>query len=86
MSKLPKVLVFDLDGCLWEPEMYELLYGTGGAPFHTEENGNLTDKSGNCIELIGDVRDIMYELKTNPKWTHTKVAIASKVKNSHNTM
>ena len=79
MSKLPKVLVFDLDGCLWEPEMYELLYGTGGAPFHIEKDGNLTDKCGNHITLIGDVRDIMYELKTNPKWTNTKVAIASKV-------
>ena len=32
---LPKVIVFDLDGCLWRPEMYELLYFSGGfgAPF-----------------------------------------------------
>ena len=31
MTALPKVIVFDLDGCVWDPEMYEL-WG-GGAPF-----------------------------------------------------
>ncbi len=78
MSNIPKALVFDLDGCLWEPEMYELLYGSGGAPFTLRPDGDLTDNHGNHIKLIGDVRDIMYELKTNPKWQDTKVAIASK--------
>ena len=29
---LPKVLAFDLDGCVWDPEMHEL-WGRGGAPF-----------------------------------------------------
>ena len=31
MARLPKALVFDLDGCCWDPEMYEL-WG-GGSPF-----------------------------------------------------
>ena len=31
MTALPKVIVFDLDGCVWDPEMYQL-WG-GGAPF-----------------------------------------------------
>ena len=31
MSRLPKAFVFDLDGCCWDPEMYEL-WG-GGSPF-----------------------------------------------------
>ena len=30
-SRLPKAFVFDLDGCCWDPEMYEL-WG-GGSPF-----------------------------------------------------
>ena len=30
-TRLPKALVFDLDGCCWDPEMYEL-WG-GGSPF-----------------------------------------------------
>lgn len=75
---VPKVLVFDLDGCLWEPEMYELLYGSGGAPFSLRSDGDLKDRSGNHIQLIGDVRQIMHELKTDPKWKDTKIAIASK--------
>jgi hypothetical protein len=25
MSQIPKVFVFDLDGCVWEPEMYQHL-------------------------------------------------------------
>ena len=29
---VPKLMVFDLDGCLWDPEMYELI-GCGGSPF-----------------------------------------------------
>ena len=32
----PKAVVFDLDGCVWRPEMYEL-WG-GGAPF--KDNGD----------------------------------------------
>ena len=78
LQKLPKVLVFDLDGCLWEPEMYELLYGTGGAPFKPRPDGDLIDRSGNIITLLGNTRDIMYELKSDGKWKDTKVAIASK--------
>ena len=62
-----------------DPEMYELLYGTGGSPFNPTPDGNVKDKSGNIVALIGDVREIMYELKTDPKWVNTKVAIASKV-------
>ena len=30
--RLPKILVFDLDGCTWWPEMYHL-WGGGGSPF-----------------------------------------------------
>ena len=58
MTTLPKLLVFDLDGCLWEPEMYELY---GGSPFTLRPNdGDLTDRNGTHIELIGDVRQIMH--------------------------
>jgi len=75
---VPKLMVFDLDGCLWDPEMYELI-GCGGSPFTLRpEDGNLVDKSGNLTELIGDVRKIMHELKCDPKWSDTLVAIASK--------
>ncbi len=73
---LPRVLVFDLDGCLWDPEMYEL-WGSGGSPFKVLKNGNLRDRSGTEVRLLGDVRSILHELKTDPKWKDTVMAVAS---------
>ena len=62
---LPRAVVFDLDGCVWDPEMYQL-WG-GGAPFTVQPSGNLKDRAGVEVHLLGAVRDIMYELKTDPK-------------------
>ena len=75
-TPLPRALVFDLDGCLWAPEMYEL-WGRGGAPFTLTKNGNLKDRGGEEIELLGDVRNIMLELKTDEKWKDTVIGVAS---------
>ena len=80
MARLPKAFVFDLDGCCWDPEMYEL-WG-GGSPFKENkvtgailyqlvkkyhQDGTLSDKRGTKIHLLGDVRDILHELHTDPK-------------------
>ena len=73
---LPRALVFDLDGCLWAPEMYEL-WGRGGAPFTLMKNGNLKDRGGEEVGLLGDVRNIMLELKTDEKWKDTVIGVAS---------
>lgn len=75
-SAVPKVLVFDLDGCVWDPEMYEL-WGGGGSPFSALKDGNLTDRSGTTVRLLGDVRRIMYEFKTDPAWSNSVIAVAS---------
>ena len=72
---VPKVFVFDLDGCCWDPEMYEL-WG-GGAPFKENKDGTLTDKRGTRVHLLGDVKNILYELKTDPKYSDSIVAVAS---------
>eukprot|EP00092_Neocalanus_flemingeri_P040299 GFUD01043894.1.p1 GENE.GFUD01043894.1~~GFUD01043894.1.p1 ORF type:complete len:209 (-),score=59.10 GFUD01043894.1:152-715(-) len=71
---LPKALVFDLDGCCWNPEMYELY---GGAPFKENKDGTLSDKNGTKVHLLGDVKNILHELKTDPKWAGSIVAVAS---------
>ncbi|CAD2215620.1 hypothetical protein AGDE_10528 [Angomonas deanei] len=42
MQPVPKVIVFDLDGTLWNPEMYQL---SGGSPFTIPRNNN-TNKKG----------------------------------------
>ena len=43
MSSVPRVFVFDLDGCCWDPEMYEI-WG-GGAPFSENKDGSLSDRN-----------------------------------------
>ncbi|CAC9533229.1 Acid Phosphatase [Leishmania donovani] len=73
---LPRVIVFDLDGTLWTPEMYQLW---GGAPFkpHKQNPSIMIDKSGTEVRLIGESRDVLQTLATNPKWANTYLAISS---------
>ena len=73
---LPKLFVFDLDNCVWFPEMYQL-WG-GGSPFSQGKNGDLKDRSGERVYLMGDVRNIMTELKNDQKYKDCQVAIASR--------
>jgi len=76
---LPKVLAFDLDGCVWDPEMYEL-WGSGGSPFALRSDGDLTDSGGTAVRLMGGatgVRAVMNELATDAKWRGARVAAAS---------
>jgi magnesium-dependent phosphatase-1 len=65
-ASVPRVVVFDLDGCVWYPEMY-MLWG-GGAPFKAQSNGDLTDNAGQKCHLMGAVREIMHTLKTDSAW------------------
>ena len=50
MAQRPAAVIFDLDGCLWDPEMYEL-WG-GGAPFSDNGDGTLKDRSGVTVRLL----------------------------------
>ena len=72
---LPKVVAFDLDGCLWYPDMY-MLWG-GGAPFTVRDDGDLDDVRGQRTYLLGDVRRIMHELHSAEEWQGVTVAVAS---------
>mmetsp|Transcript_25519 Transcript_25519/g.31435 ORF Transcript_25519/g.31435 Transcript_25519/m.31435 type:complete len:325 (-) Transcript_25519:1161-2135(-) len=81
-KKLPKLIIFDLDGCLWKPEMYELLYFSNGkgSPFTRDEyNPNLLRSvGGEPIQLLGNVRNVMNELQYDEKWWNTKIGISSR--------
>ncbi|CAB9517782.1 Magnesium-dependent phosphatase 1 [Seminavis robusta] len=83
-TRLPSVIIFDLDGCLWRPEMYELLYFSGGAgaPFTKspdyDTDGTLLTTKGEPVRLLGQVRQVMQELYSNPKWKNTQVGISSR--------
>ena len=72
----PKVVVFDLDGCLWDPEMYQLSW-RGGAPFEPDGDAMLA-QSGERVVLLGAARDILRQLRTTDDWSGTKVAISSR--------
>mmetsp|Transcript_62063 Transcript_62063/g.145636 ORF Transcript_62063/g.145636 Transcript_62063/m.145636 type:complete len:270 (+) Transcript_62063:70-879(+) len=74
---LPRCVVFDLDGCLWYPEMYELSWQGGGAPFSSDDLGNIRDRRGNAIRLHSGVDAALTELATDPKWRGVVVAVAS---------
>ncbi|GET91969.1 hypothetical protein, conserved [Leishmania tarentolae] len=73
---VPRVIVFDLDGTLWTPEMYELW---GGSPFkpHKQNPSIMIDKSGTEVRLIGESRDVLQTLASSPTWANTYLAISS---------
>ena len=76
IMKLPRVLVFDLDGCTWWPEMYHL-WGGGGSPFKPMPDGNVIDRSGTVVKIMADLRSILSEVNSDPKWSETRVGVAS---------
>ncbi len=80
--KAPKLIIFDLDGCLWSPEMYEILYFMGGrgSPFTTDDQDPriLRTAGGNAVRLLGNVRGVLHELQYDEKWWSTHVGISSR--------
>jgi magnesium-dependent phosphatase 1 len=81
-SRRPKLVIFDLDGCLWRPEMYELIYfmGNSGAPFtpSKEDPNILLSRKGEPVYLLGDVREVLRELHQDPYWQGVPVGISSR--------
>lgn len=87
LARTNRALVFDLDGCVWYPEMYMLFGSTGGAPFaqHPDGSGDLATSGGGRVSLIGDVRQIMREIAEKDRRFRragTVVAVASRWKNT----
>eukprot|EP00933_Yihiella_yeosuensis_P046522 TRINITY_DN42055_c0_g1_i1.p1 TRINITY_DN42055_c0_g1~~TRINITY_DN42055_c0_g1_i1.p1 ORF type:complete len:222 (-),score=37.58 TRINITY_DN42055_c0_g1_i1:254-919(-) len=75
-EKKPSCVVFDLDGCLWHPDMY-MLWGKGGAPFNLQTDGTLRDRAGNCVAMHSGVPGVMTELSDDDSWKGVLVAVAS---------
>lgn len=84
---LPKLVIFDLDGCLWRPEMYELVHFSGkkGAPFTPAEHDDnvLLTVAGEPVQLLKDVREVMKELYLEPRWNDILVGISSRTDAPH---
>jgi len=75
---VPKLFVFDLDNCVWYPEMYQL-WGSSGPPFVRNADNSCDGHggSGGKVELIGDVQEVIAQLVTDPTFKDTKLAVAS---------
>ena len=79
------MIVFDLDDCLWTPEMHELM-GTPEIPVY----GPMTPKSTqqvvvglqvpryrDTVTLYNGARQVLYELATNPIYEGVQLSTAS---------
>ena len=85
---LPSMIVFDLDDCLWTPEMHEL-YGKPTKPERGVLNSHmpveaqvkgvvgLSNQHGQTVTLYEGARRALYELATNPHYQNVIVAVAS---------
>jgi len=85
-SAIPSLFVFDLDDCLWTPEMHEL-YGEPIVPVHgplvpSDDVGVVglrVPRGGRdqTVTLYDGARRVLYELATNPAYRDTPIAVAS---------
>ncbi|KAI8618414.1 magnesium-dependent phosphatase-1 [Chytriomyces sp. MP71] len=73
---VPKLIVVDLDGTVWWPEMY-MLWGSGGPPFSKLPNGDVKAKDGTKVYLLEDTRAIMAAQLHDPAFAKSKLAISS---------
>lgn len=82
LIKIPKAIIFDLDGCIWTPEMYEINFFQGGqgSPFSQDPKDplNLLTCGQRPVKLLGDSRSVFQELYTNGLFRDTKVGISSR--------
>ena len=67
---VPKLVVFDLDYTLWDPEMYLC----DGPPFRCDKKtGKVYDSRGTQIRLFEGAIKSIRELRSNPKFANTRV-------------
>lgn len=85
---LPTMIVFDLDDCVWSPEMHEL-YDKPTRPIRGVLNPHmpvsqqvqgvigLANQHGDTVKLYEGARRTLYELATNPIYQGIIIAVAS---------
>eukprot|EP00501_MAST-03F_sp_TOSAG23-6_P001549 GSMAST32.ASY1.ANO1.1613.1 assembled CDS len=77
-SRLPQLVVFDLDMCMWSPEMYELS-GPPKTPVYGASSGLVVGASNGkeTVRLFEGARIALNELRTRPELSTVRVAAAS---------
>ncbi len=82
LNALPKAIIFDLDGCLWRPEMYELVWFSNGkgSPFRQDPKNpeNLLTRGNEPVYLLGDVREVLSEIYNDERYKGVKIGISSR--------
>ena len=78
----PRLIVFDLDGCLWKPELYELAWRGEQSPFKALRRSDGTSTScisrtGMELRLIRDVPTILERIYQHMRET-TRMCISSR--------
>jgi magnesium-dependent phosphatase 1 len=85
-SSNPRLIVLDLDGNLWRPEMYELTWdGYNHSPFTKISDTKVKSQINTVVSLIGDVAELLDEFvleqhigKSRDTFTATQLAISSR--------
>lgn len=73
---IPRVIIFDLDGTCWDPDMYML---RAGAPFkpHKSNPNVMIGRGAEAVTLCESTRSVLQMLSTDPVWADTHLAISS---------
>ena len=73
VARLPGLVVFDLDACLWSPEMYEL---TAPPTAYVPSLGGVAAGS-DTVTLYSGAAAVLLRLLVDPMYAQIKVAVAS---------
>lgn len=73
MMNVPKLVVFDLDGCVWTPEMFELR----GKPSEWCSKTNTVKAGRDRVKLFSGAKLALQELHFDKRFEDTIVACAS---------
>ena len=72
-ARVPKLLIFDLDACLWSPEMFELR----AAPTSYDADAGGVRAGTEVVRLFPGALSVLRRLITDPALNSIKVAVAS---------
>lgn len=71
--RVPKLLVFDLDACLWSPEMFEL----SSRPTSYDAAAGGVKAGRDVVRLFPGALSVLRRVRTDPALAQARVAVAS---------
>ena len=76
---LPRLIVFDLDACLWTPEMFELQ----SAPTKYDSTRQGVVAGQDTVRLFPGAVAVLQRMMTEPAFADVKIALASSTTEPH---